>query len=185
MIPSRVSTATALGALFLATTCLAAPRVANRAQAHAAASTATASEPKTRAMTLEEARAAVTLLDEGYQTELEEIHRWYPIKSGQPVVAAAVVRRVQEQMVAKGWPRSRFLAVNASVMNPNHVPRDDFERGAVEKIREGAERVETIEKGRLRVATLVPMTGGCASCHWTPGTSGSKGAITWTIPLKK
>ena len=177
---SRSAILLAATLLFGATAVLAAPK----AKPAKPSAIAAAGQPKTRPMTLTEARAAIDLLDDAYQTELHEVHMWYPIKTGQPVVAATLVRKVQEQMVAKGWPASRFLAVNATPMNPKHVPQDSFEKDAVEQIKGGAERVERVESGHLRVATLVPLTGGCASCHWVAGKESSKGAIVWNIPLK-
>jgi hypothetical protein len=138
------------------------------------------------AMTLDQARQTVSLLDDAYQTELHEIHRWYPARNGQPVVAASLIRKLQVTMGQKGWPQSRFIGVRGVLMNPDHKPRDTFEQQAADKIRAGAERVETVERGRLRVATVLPMGGGCNSCHWEFGRSqDTKAAISFTIPLKR
>jgi hypothetical protein len=139
--------------------------------------------PRFTPVTVEEARETAALLDDAYQTILEEVHRTYPTKPGQPV-AATIVKQLQETMALKGWPRSRFLAVNALVMNPNHVPHDAFERQAVKELKGTSERVEAVEPGRLRVATSVPVGGTCFSCHWTePGHKG-KAAISFSIPIR-
>lgn len=136
-------------------------------------------------MTPEEARRNVAMLDDAYQEILHAVHNWYPTKTGQPVVAATTVVELQKIMSEKGWPQSRFLAVNAIVMNPNHLPKDAFEKKAVEALKAGEQRVEAVEKGRLRVATVLPTGGGCFSCHWTDSKVGSRAAITWSIPVKE
>jgi len=137
----------------------------------------------TRSMTVEEARTAVAMLGDVYQLLLEQTHATYHNRPSDPV-AATVLRKLQTRMSELGWPRSRFLAVNAVVMHPDHVPRDAFERRAVEALRGREERVEQVIGGQLRVATVTPTSGRCASCHWTlPGQS-SKAAITWTAPLR-
>src|SRR6185503_5597758 len=64
------------------------------------------------AMTLPQARVTVRMLDDAYQTVLQEVHRTYATQPGRPV-AATVVRDVQKRMGEKQWPQSRFLAVNA------------------------------------------------------------------------
>ncbi|HEU4752597.1 MAG TPA: DUF3365 domain-containing protein [Armatimonadota bacterium] len=146
---------------------------------------AVSGETPTRPMTLEEARTTVTLLDDAYNLLLQEVHAWYPNRTGQPIVAATTVRKIQEQMVRKGWPRSHFLAVNTLLMNPDHQAREAFDKAAVRKIAAGEARYEQIEGDRVRIATEVPLTGGCTSCHWSSGTRDGKAAITWSIPLKK
>lgn len=138
----------------------------------------------TAAMTAEEARRSVAMLDDAYQEILHAVHNWYPTKTGQPKVAASTVIELQKIMTEKGWPQSRFLAVNAVVMNPNHVPKDTFEKDAVAALKQGKDRHEAVLDGRLRVVTVLPTGGGCFSCHWTDSKVGSRTAITWSIPLK-
>jgi hypothetical protein len=138
----------------------------------------------TRSMTPEQARTAVRMLGDAYDLILDETHATYHTKPSVPV-AATVVRKLQAKMNALGWPRARFLAVNAVVMHPDHVPRDDFERLTVQTLRRGEDRVEQVVDGQLRVSTVVPLGGGCSSCHWTPSGQSSKAAITWSVPLRQ
>jgi uncharacterized protein DUF3365 len=135
-------------------------------------------------MTLEEAETTARMLDDAYQLILEELHETYPTQPNRPV-AASVVRQIQERMAEKGWPRSHFLAVNALIMNPAHKARDPFEQGAVRALRGAEERVETVEDGKLRVVTLVPMRGDCGSCHWTSNGQPNRAGLSVTIPFKK
>lgn len=138
----------------------------------------------TRPLSEAEARQTVALLDDAYGLLLEETHATYHTKPSMPV-AASIIRQVQERMTKLGWPRARFLAVNAVVMHPNHVPRDAFDRRAVAALRRGAPRFEEVVDGQLRVGTVVPTGGPCFACHWAPQGQQSKAAITWTIPLSK
>ena len=141
--------------------------------------------PKPEAMTLEQARTTVRMMDDAYQLLLHRIHDWYPNRGGRAVVAATVIRQVQEKVSRKGPARSRFLAVSGMLMNPDHRPNDAFERQAVTALKGGDEWYESVEKGQLRVATLVPLGGGCSSCHWSNAGHQSKAAISWVVPLKK
>ncbi|HTE18064.1 MAG TPA: DUF3365 domain-containing protein [Armatimonadota bacterium] len=184
------TTAAALALALAATTSVAAarpsrpsarPRVSPSATKPAPAAT---TAPKMQPMPLDQARMTAAMLDDVYQITLTQIHRTYPTRSGQTVVAANVMRRLQGLLGEKGWPSSRFLGVNALLMNPDHRARDAFERRVVAEMKRGANRVEAVEKGQLRVATSVPLNGGCFSCHWSTDSRDTKAAITFSIPLK-
>ena len=138
---------------------------------------------QTLKMTPEEARRSAAMLDDAYQEFLQTIHAWYPTKTGQPKVAASTVIELQKIMAEKGWPQSKFLAVNAIVMNPNHLPEDKFDKDAIAAIKSGKDRYEKVVDGRLRIATVVPTGGGCFSCHWTDSKVGSRAALSFSIPL--
>ncbi len=160
------------------------PRNAVAPKSAAAGKNGAPAKPTTRAMAPDEARMAVEMLGDAYDLLLTETHEVYHTRPNVPV-AATVIRKVQAKMSALGWPRSRFLAVNAIVMHPDHVARDDFERETVEALRLKNQRIERVVDGELRVATVVPLGGGCSSCHWTPSGQSSKAATTWTVPLLK
>jgi hypothetical protein len=135
-------------------------------------------------MSLKEARRAIALLDRNYQSALRQIHRRFPVGNGQPVVAAVVVRDMQREVGSGGVLSSRFLAVGTKAMNPDHEPRDDFERQAVQELKRGARWVEALESGKLRVATVTPLGGGCFPCHSTPSGAPVQAAISWTVPIQ-
>lgn len=136
----------------------------------------------THSMSLEAARAVVAMLDDAYQLLLQETHATYHTRPDVPV-AAKVIREVQTRMNHLGWPEARFLAVNAIVMHPDHVARDDFERRAVQTLRRSDQRIEEVVDRQFRAATVVPTGGSCFSCHWTTPGQASKAAITWKVPL--
>lgn len=159
-----------------------APRKATPPQRKPAVSPAPAAGP-TRAMSLDEARTAVAMLGDAYDLLLDETHEVYHTRPNVPV-AATVIRKVQARMTELGWPRARFLAVNAVVMHPDHVPQDAFEKRTIQAIRRGDERFEQVTNNQLRVSTVVPLGGSCASCHWTPSGQSPKAATTWMIPLR-
>jgi hypothetical protein len=135
-------------------------------------------------MTPQEARTAIAMLDDAYHLILEETHATYHTRPNVPV-AASVVRKVQERMTELGWPRAHFLAVNAVVMRPDHLPQDDFEKRAVRRLGRTDRRVEEVVDGQLRVATVVSTGGNCGSCHWAPPGQESRAAITFTVPLQE
>jgi hypothetical protein len=135
-------------------------------------------------MTVPEARRTVVLLDRAYQSALRQIHRRFPVGNGQPVVAAVAVRDVQRDVSSATGLSSRFLAVGTKAMNPDHEPKDAFERQAVDELKRGARWVEAQDEGRLRIATVVPLGGGCFPCHSTPGGGTVQAAISWTVPVQ-
>lgn len=137
----------------------------------------------TRAMTLDEARTTVAMLGDAYDLLLDETHEVYHTRPSVPV-AATVIRKVQARMTELGWPQARFLAVNAVVMHPDHVPKDAFDKRTIQALKRGDERLEQVSSTQLRVATVVPLGGSCASCHWSPSGQSPKAATTWTIPLR-
>lgn len=135
-------------------------------------------------MSLEEARRTIVLLDRTYQSALRQIHRRFPVGNGQPVVAAVAVRDVQREVSTSTALSSHFLAVGTKAMNPDHEPKDAFERQAVDELKRGARWVEAQDDGRLRVATIVPLGGGCFPCHSTPGGGTVQAAISWSVPVQ-
>ena len=135
-------------------------------------------------LSLEEARRTVSLLHDVYLTTLRHVHRRFPVSAGQPVVAALVIRDIQKELSSRGPVRSRFLAVDTRAMNPDHNPKDDFEREAVSALRRGSSRVEAIDGDQLRVATTVSLGGDCFPCHATEKNEPGRAAISWTAPLR-
>jgi hypothetical protein len=144
---------------------------------------ATSGEPR-YVMNADEARMAVEMMGDAYDLLLDEIHETYHTRPSVPV-AATVIRKVHARMTELGWPQARYLAVNAIVMHPNHVARDEFETRAIQALRRGDRRAEELSEGQLRVATVVPLGGRCSSCHWTPGAQASKAATTWKVTLRE
>ena len=186
MVNRSVLVALAAGATFVTTTVLAAPKPFGRAAGKQGARATQAVAPDAAQpgeMSVAEAQMTVEMLDDAYQIILRETHRTYHDKPGRPV-AATMVRKLQKQMTDKGVASSRFLGVNGLLMNADHGARDKFEREAVRVLKTGKARVETVEKGRLRAATAVPLGFGCTSCHWAPAGQTARAAISWDIPVK-
>lgn len=135
-------------------------------------------------MSVKEARRTIALVDRAYQSTLRQIHRRFPVGNGQPVVAAVAVRDIQREVSGSSALTSRFLAVGTKAMNPDHEPKDAFEREAAGELKRGARWVESLEDGRLRVATVVPLGAGCYPCHSTPGGGTTQAAISWSVPVQ-
>jgi hypothetical protein len=161
----------------LAGTAVAAPRSAVR---KAPTPATTANSIPGRIYTPEEAKRAVAILDDAYNLILHETHETYPTKPGR-AVAASLVKDLQKTMTAKGWPASRFLAVNAVIMNPDHRARDEWERRAVSDMKSGKPVLAEEKAGEYRATTMVSLRGGCTSCHWSQDSMGARAAITWKV----
>ena len=182
----RIWTAMGMASLLVAVVAAAAPSRSERKKrprSPVRAVEAVQPKPERPALTPEEARVAVAVLGDAYDLLLEEIHATYHTKPSVPV-AATVLRKVQTKMAQLGWPQSRFLAVNAIVMHPDHVARDNFEKEAVQVLRKGDRQVEAVLDGQLRAARVVPLGGECSSCHWSQGNQSARAAIRWKIPLR-
>jgi hypothetical protein len=176
----RNSLALLIGAVFIgAVSAFAAPAPAPPVKAYP--SPPVLDEPER--MSVKEARRAIVLLDRTYQSALRQIHRRFPVGNGQPVVAAVAVRDIQREVSSSAGVSSRFLAVGTKAMNPDHEPKDAFEREAVQELKRGSRWVEAQEDGRLRVATGVPLGGGCFPCHSTPAGNPVQAAISWSVPV--
>jgi hypothetical protein len=144
-----------------------------------------AAEPAAKpvAMPLAQARQTVAMLNDLYVTSVVTTHGTY-VKDKSITPAATVARHVFESMAQKGWPQTRWLSTTGRPFNPANNPRDAFERDAVVALKKGQPRVERIENGRLRVATLVPIVDkSCLMCHTRDKVGDPIGGLSYTVAL--
>jgi hypothetical protein len=133
-----------------------------------------------RTYSREEAATTVRLLADYYRINLLELHTAY-VTDGKPP-SATVLKRVFPAMEARGWPRTRWLAVNGQPVNPDNKPRDAFETAAARAVHHGAELYERVEGRTYRAA--LPFSGACLKCHWGDKPHDYVGGIAFVLPLK-
>jgi len=133
--------------------------------------------------TLPQARQTVNMLNDLYVTSVVETHGTY-VKDAGTVPAATVARHVFVAMGKKGWPKTRWLSTTGRPFNPEHNPKDQFEKDAVQALKSGKPRFERVENGNLRVATLVPLVDkSCQMCHTKDKVGDPIGGLAYTVPL--
>lgn len=139
--------------------------------------------PKQARYTLAQARQTVNMLNDLYVTSVVETHGTY-VKDAGTVPAATVARHVFVAMEKKGWPKTRWLSTTGRPFNPEHNPKDAFEKDAVQALKGGKARFERVEGGNLRVATLVPLVDkSCQMCHTKDKVGDPIGGLAYTVPL--
>jgi len=140
------------------------------------------------ALSAEQARREVRLLDDLYKTAIVYMNDVY-VEDADSVAAGETARDLFAAMKAKGWHEARLVDATGEPLNDDNRPQNDFEKTAIEKIKRGETYYDRVvdEEGRkyLRAATLVPVVNAkCVICH--PGTKVGAviGAISYKIPLK-
>jgi hypothetical protein len=140
--------------------------------------------PETVRMPLDQARRAVSMLNDLYANSVVLTHRTY-VKDRSSVAAAMVTRRVFRSMAERGWPETRWLSTTGRPFNADANPRDAFERDAVAALKKGDRRFERVEDGKLRVATLIPLADpSCLMCHTKDKLGDPIGGLSYTVLLR-
>jgi hypothetical protein len=129
---------------------------------------------------VEQARTTVKMLDDLYKTAVVAVTNKY-VEQQSDTPAAAIAKEVFEAMHKKGWHTARLVDATGKPKNKDNVARSDFEKKAVEAIKNGKPYVEELgySDGRpvLRAATVVPaVLKQCALCH-----GGKEGRVLGTI----
>lgn len=134
-------------------------------------------------MSLSQARQTVAMLNDLYVNAVVLTHSTY-VKDPGTTPAATVARQVFAVMKQKGWPETRWLSTTGHPFNPEHNPRDSFEKDAAAALGRGEARYERIEGGKLRVATLVPLVDkSCQMCHTKEKVGAPIGGLSYTVQL--
>jgi len=144
-----------------------------------------------RAVSLPVARREVRMLDDIYKLAIVLItDKYVHTEADFPAGAAAV--QWFKAIGKRGWHQVRLVDVSGEPADEANLPRDGFEKYAVQQLRQGKAYVERIEQvgGRrvYRAATPVPVVmAKCVMCHENykqvkPGQP--VGALVYTIPLR-
>ncbi len=140
---------------------------------------------------LAHARDTVKMLDDVYKTAIVVFTDKFVSKEGD-VPAGAFAVPWMEEVTKHGTHKVRLIDVTGEPIDDKNVAKTDFEKAAVEKIKDGQTYVEataTVDgKPVLRAATAVPVVmSKCVLCH--PNYKDVKkgaaiGAITYELPIK-
>lgn len=133
----------------------------------------------------ERARKTVYMIDDMYKTFIFLVTKEYITD---PTMFSALVlsKKVFETMSKKGWHEARLLSSDDAPHNPDNLPKDNFERNAIEALVSGKNYYEEIEKvgGKyyLRSATsMIAVMEGCMICHPGKKVGNLLGAISYKI----
>jgi hypothetical protein len=128
---------------------------------------AQAKEPADPAV--ERTRKQVRLLDDLYKSSIVLITENY-VTEESDLAAGSAFQALFKAMKDKGWHEVRLLDATGEPYDDENLPKDEFEKQAVEKLKAGTPYVdEIIEKdGKryLRAATPIPVVmQKCTLCH--------------------
>lgn len=134
-----------------------------------------------------EARTAVKLLDDVYKFYIvfDTINH---VDNPGRTSAATLTKQVFKEMEKKGWHSARLISATDKAINKENMPKDEFEKEAVQALRGGEtffEKSETVEGKKVyRAATPVPVVlRECKMCHPYVKDDEIMGAISYTLPL--
>lgn len=158
--------------------------------AHASPVAAAPAEPSPEAV--ERTRKTVRMLDDIYKTAVvliteHYVHEETDLSAGS--AAAALFSAIEE----KGWHSARLVDATGQPYDEKNVAKDEFEKEAIEKIREGETYYEQITerdgKPVLRAFTAIPVVmDKCVMCHphYAHAEEGAAiGAIAYIIPIEE
>jgi hypothetical protein len=137
---------------------------------------------------VERTRDRVRMLDDLYKGAVVHITGTY-VKASERTPAAVVAKKVFKHMEDKGWHKARLLDATGAPTNKDNVAHTDWEKRAVEAIRNGKPYVDEVGwvdgKPVLRAGTVVPVVmKQCINCH--PGFKEGDviGALVYELPIK-
>ncbi len=153
-----------------------------------AATTSRADKPAADTAAVERTRTKIKMLDDLYKGFVVHITGTY-VDSQDKAPAARVAKRVFKHMEDKGWGRTRLIDATGEPVNPANVAKTDFEKKAIEKMKEGKGYYEEVgvDGGRpvMRVATVVPIVmKQCSGCHLGKKEGELVGALIYELPVQ-
>jgi hypothetical protein len=140
---------------------------------------------------LERTRKTVRMLDDLYKTAVVLITEHYVDgKDTLPAGSAAIA--LFDAMKKEGWHEVRLLDATGKPYEEKNLPKDEFEKTAVEQLRQGKQYHEqVVERGKdlyLRAATPIPVVlKKCTMCHehYKEAKPGEAiGALSYTIKIE-
>ncbi|HZZ71355.1 MAG TPA: DUF3365 domain-containing protein, partial [Pirellulales bacterium] len=152
----------------------------------AASSQASAKAPPNTSV--ESARREVRLVDDIYKSAIILITKNY-VDSKSDLAAGKAFKLLFQSVKEKGWHEVRLLDGLGEPINEEDIPRDAFEKTAIQRIMSGKDYYEEIAtkdgKQYLRAATAVPMAmEKCTLCHDNYRGKKVVGALSYTLPLE-
>ncbi len=140
---------------------------------------------------VERTRKQIRMLDDLYKTVVVLITTHY-VNDSSTLPAGTAAVALFDAMKKKGWHEVRLVDATGKPIMAKNSPRDDFEKGAVAKLKGGEsyhdEVVDRDGKRYLRAATPIPVVmEKCMMCH--PHYKEAKvgeaiGALSYTVPIE-
>jgi hypothetical protein len=137
---------------------------------------------------VERARTTVKMLDDVHKGYVVHITATY-VKAQVSTPAATVAKKVFKHMDGKGWGKVRLVDATGEPLNEANLPRTEFEKRAVAKLKSGKDYYEEIGtrdgKPVLRAATKVPVVmSQCLACHADKKEGDLLGSLVYEVPIK-
>jgi hypothetical protein len=137
---------------------------------------------------VERARSTVRMLDDIYKGFVVHITDTY-VKAQEKTPAARVAKKVFKHMAEKGWHTGRLVDATGEPIDRNNLPKTDFEKRAVGKLKAGKTYYDEIAlrdgKPVLRAATVVPVVmKQCIDCHPGYKQGDLLGALVYEVPIR-
>ena len=132
---------------------------------------ATASPPTSEPPALEprtsiaEARRQAELLHVAVHATLHVVHHEYYREDQGLAIPAAVMQDVFRGLKRDGGVTLRWLAVEGTAMNVEHLARTPFEQETVKQFLAGKTAHEEFEAGVYRRVGAITLTAECLKCH--------------------
>ncbi len=132
---------------------------------------------------VEEARERARLLHESFAETLRVVHRDFFRRDEHLPFPSQSLTEVFGGLATNRNVQLRWIAQEATAMNLDHLPKDEFERKALESLVAGKREVEAVEDGHFRFVGLIPLQNKCLKCHLQNRTSLGERAAGLAIRL--
>src|SRR5262249_40712267 len=134
------------------------------------------------------ARTTVQMLDDLYKGYVVHITDTY-VRAREIKPAASVTKKVFKHMETKGWHTGRLVDATGEPVNRANLPRTDFEKRAVQKMKQGKDYFDEVGekdgKPVLRAATRVPVVmKACIACHPGKKEGDLLGTLVYEVPIR-
>lgn len=139
------------------------------------------------AETPEDALARAKLLHETIKGALLVVHRDFFDDENPHVLPSQSLEDVFEELTRSQGVQVRWLTVDADEMNVHHRPKTDFEKQAIEKIRNGAEQHSGFFEEQFQFVGRIPLANQCLKCHVKQrlNLNERSAGLSITIPVKR
>lgn len=136
-------------------------------------------------------RDTVRMLDDIYKGLIVAITKEY-VKADSDTAAATIAAGLFEAIQKKGWHGARLVDATGDPYDPDNVPKSDFEKEAIKKIKGGEAYVDQVVqkdgKSYLLAATAIPVVmDKCVMCHphYKDVPKGQAiGAVSYEVPIR-
>lgn len=135
----------------------------------------------------EEAPGRARLLHETMHATLQIVHHEYYREDEALKIPAATLKTVFRELAKRQNVELHWLAVDAQAMNVDHVPRDDFDKQAVQALTAGKSEFTRQDGKSFFYAGAITLDSSCLKCHAPTRTSNRDrtAALVIKMPLRE